>query len=204
MAFLSVTSCALACSTSASWAIKARRRTIARYSINRRFTLSSPKWSASSCDFALERKSVRVTASEPAGGGAHGNAVSHSSWQQGRRFKRSRSGKTRSGGTTHVVPHDAVFRVLRRNSFEAASLGRGHAAHFGACGESVDSAGERLELVLVLNHMPSTVQIGVAELEPLQLGINYGELLAQEERLLLLRKRFVNGRSDLRADFIYG
>jgi hypothetical protein len=35
---------------------------------------------------------------------------------------------------------------------------------------------------------PSIVKIGVAIFEALQLGINSGELLAQEERLLLLRQ----------------
>ena len=79
MASLSVTSWAFVCSISASCASKARRRTTARYSINCRLTLSSPKRSASSCDFAFERKSDRVRASEPVGGGTHGNVVSHSS-----------------------------------------------------------------------------------------------------------------------------
>jgi hypothetical protein len=48
------------------------------------------------------------------------------------------------------------------------------------------------------------VKIGVANLEALQLGINNGELLVQEERLLLFGQRFVNVRSDLRAHFGYG
>jgi hypothetical protein len=83
MAFLSVPSCALVCSISASWAIKARRRTTSRYPINCGLTLSSSKWSASSYDFVPERKSDHMRASEPAGGGTYGSAVSHSSrWQE--------------------------------------------------------------------------------------------------------------------------
>ncbi len=79
MAFLSVTSYAFVCSISASCATKARRRTTARHLIDRRLTLSRPTWATSSCDFAFERKSDGVRASEPAGGETHGNAVSHSS-----------------------------------------------------------------------------------------------------------------------------
>jgi hypothetical protein len=50
------------------------------------------------------------------------------------------------------------------------------------------------------------VKIGVVNLEGLKLGIKRGdsELLAQEEGLLLLGQRFINGRGDLRADFSYG
>jgi len=48
------------------------------------------------------------------------------------------------------------------------------------------------------------VKIGVAKFEALQPGINNGELLAQEKRLLLLGQRFVNGRGNLRANFAYG
>jgi len=55
-----------------------------------------------------------------------------------------------------------MFRVLGRNAFEAAGLGRGYASHFGAHGESVDSMGECLELVLVFDCVPGSVQIGVA------------------------------------------
>jgi hypothetical protein len=79
-----------------------------------------------------------------------------------------------------------MFRVLGRNAFEAAGFGRGYASHFGAHGESVDSTSKCLELVLILDCVRSTVQIGVAQLEALQLGIYYGELLPQKERLLLL------------------
>ena len=52
--------------------------------------------------------------------------------------------------------------------------------------------------------IPGTVKIGVANFEALQLGIDSGELVAQEEGLLLLRQRFVNGRGDLRSNFSYG
>jgi hypothetical protein len=47
------------------------------------------------------------------------------------------------------------------------------------------------------------VKIGVVNLEGLKLGIKRGdsELLAQEEGLLLLGQRFINGRGNLRADF---
>jgi hypothetical protein len=45
------------------------------------------------------------------------------------------------------------------------------------------------------------VKIQVANVEALKLGINSGELLVQEEGLLLLGQRFINGRGDLRADF---
>jgi hypothetical protein len=55
-----------------------------------------------------------------------------------------------------------MFRVLGRDAFETAGLGRCHASHFGAHGESVDSTGECLELVLVFDCVPGTVQIGVA------------------------------------------
>ena len=52
--------------------------------------------------------------------------------------------------------------------------------------------------------MPSTVKIGVANFEALQLGIDSSQLLTQEECLLLLGQRLVNGRGDLRANFSYG
>jgi len=48
------------------------------------------------------------------------------------------------------------------------------------------------------------MKIGVSNFEALHPGINSGELLAQEERLLLLGQRFVNGRGNLRANFAYG
>jgi len=48
------------------------------------------------------------------------------------------------------------------------------------------------------------VKTGVANFEAPRLGINNSELLVQEERLLLLGQRFINGRGNLRADFNYG
>ena len=44
----------------------------------------------------------------------------------------------------------------------------------------------------ILHCIPGTMKIGVANLEALQLGIDSGALLAQEERLLLFGQRFVN------------
>jgi hypothetical protein len=79
-----------------------------------------------------------------------------------------------------------VFRILQRDPFEATCLGRGHAAHFGAQGESIDSTNERIEVVLIIDGIPSTVQGSAARLEALQLGVYCGELLAEEECLLLL------------------
>jgi len=52
--------------------------------------------------------------------------------------------------------------------------------------------------------IPGTVKIGVANFEALQLGMNSSQLLTQEERLLLLGQRSVNGHGDLRDNFIYG
>ena len=59
MAFLSVTSCALVCFHLGLLRIQSSETDNSKiqYSINRRLTLSSPKWPASSCDFAFERKS---------------------------------------------------------------------------------------------------------------------------------------------------
>ena len=45
------------------------------------------------------------------------------------------------------------------------------------------------------------VKIQVANVEAPKLDINSCELLVQEEGLLLLGQRFINGRGDLRADF---
>jgi len=98
--------------------------------------------------------------------------------------------KTRANGEkcagTHIVPHNAMFRILRRDPLQASCLGRGHAAHFRAHRESIDSTNERIEIVLIIEAIPSTVQGNVARLEALQLGIYCGELLAEEECLLLL------------------
>jgi hypothetical protein len=102
---------------------------------------------------------------------------------------------------THVVPHNTMFRVLGWNPLEAARLGRGNAAHFRACGKSVYSTNECIEVVLILSDTPGTVQVAIAWLEALQLGVNDGKLPAQKMRLFLLREGLVYGRSDLGANF---
>jgi hypothetical protein len=50
-----------------------------------------------------------------------------------------------------------MFRVLRRNPPEAACLCRGNAPHFSACGESVYSTDECIEVVFILSDTPGTV-----------------------------------------------
>jgi hypothetical protein len=105
---------------------------------------------------------------------------------------------------THVISHNAMLRVLGRNPPESACLGRGNAAHFGARRESVDSTNEYIKVVLILSDTPTTVQVGTARLEALQLGVDDRELLAQKKRLLLLREGLVYGRSDLCANFSNG
>ena len=74
-------------------------------------------------------------------------------------------------------------------------LGRCYAADFGY----------RLELPARPHPpcIPGRVKFGVGNLEVLQLGINSGELLAKEVRLLC-GQRLVNGHGDLRADFSRG
>ncbi len=104
----------------------------------------------------------------------------------------------------HIVPHDAMFCVLGRNSPEAACLGRSNAAHFGACRKRIDSTNDHIKIVLILSDIPTTVQVGVSRLEALQLCVDGGELLAQEKRLLLLREGLVHRRGDLRADYSNG
>lgn len=65
-----------------------------------------------------------------------------------------------------------MFRVLGRNPLEAAGLGRGNAAHFSACGESVYSTNECIEIILILSNIP--VQVCIAWLETLQFGVDGG------------------------------
>jgi hypothetical protein len=93
-----------------------------------------------------------------------------------------------------------MFRVVERNPLEVACLGRDNTAHFGACGESVDSTNECIEVVLILSDTPSTVQVGICRLKALQLGVDDRELLAQKKGLLLLREGHIHERSDLWAD----
>jgi len=97
-----------------------------------------------------------------------------------------------------------MFRILGRNPPQAACLGRGNAANFSTCGKRVDSTNEHIKIVLVLNNISTTVQVGIGWLEALQLGIDGSELLSQKKGLLLLREGLIYSRSDLRADFSYG
>lgn len=107
----------------------------------------------------------------------------------------------KESGSTHIVPHNAMFRILGRNPLQAACLGRSNAANFGTCGERIDSTNEYIKIVLILGNIPTTVQAGIGRLEALQFGVDDSELLSQKKCLLLLREGLIYGRSDLRADF---
>jgi len=107
-------------------------------------------------------------------------------------------GKNQSSGT-HVVPQNAILfgggiRLRWRASVDAMQR------------TSVPAGKDGLVLSARPHPpgIPGTVKIRVANLEALQLGIDSGELVAQEEGLLLLGQRFVNSRGDLRANFSYG
>jgi hypothetical protein len=94
-----------------------------------------------------------------------------------------------------------MLRILGRNPPQAACLGRSNAANFGTCGKRVDSTNEYIKIVLILNNIPTPVQVGISRLKALQLGVDGRELLSQKKRLLLLREGLVYSRSDLRANF---
>ena len=104
----------------------------------------------------------------------------------------------------YVGPYDAVLCILRRDALEAAGLGGSGAAHFTARGERIDATNEQLELILIFCTISRAMEIGISRLETLQLGIDGGELLTQEESLLLFGERLVDGGSDLGADFDNG
>ena len=70
-----------------------------------------------------------------------------------------------------------MLRVLWRNWFEEAGLGRCYAVDFGTVKHRL--TGWCFRLVLIFHY------IRVGNLEALQLGINTNELLVQEEHLLL-------------------
>jgi len=110
-------------------------------------------------------------------------------------------GRGEKNGSTYIVPHNAVFCVLKRNPPQATCLGGGNAAHFGAYRESVHSTNKCIEIVFILSDIPTTVQVSIGRLEALQLGIDSSKLLSEEKRLLLFRKGLVYSRSNSRANF---
>jgi len=94
-----------------------------------------------------------------------------------------------------------MFRILGRNPPQAACLGRSNAANFGTCRKRIDPTNEYIKIVLILNNIPTTVQVGIGWLKALQLGVDGRELLSEKKCLLLLREGLVYSRSDLRANF---
>ena len=73
--------------------------------------------------------------------------------------------------STHIVPHDAVLRILRRNPLQVASLGRSNPTDFSTRGKHIDSTNQNIKIVLILSNIPTTVQIGIGRLGALQLGV---------------------------------
>jgi hypothetical protein len=110
----------------------------------------------------------------------------------------------RKDGATHVSPYDAVLCVLRRDALKPAGLGGSCAAHFTARRERIDATNEQLELILILRAVSCAMEVSISWIETLQLGVDGGELLTQEECLLLCEEILINGGSDLGADFDNG
>jgi len=59
----------------------------------------------------------------------------------------------KANGSTHIVPHNVMFRILRRDLLQAACLGRSNAANFGTCGKRVDSTNEYIKVVLIFSDL---------------------------------------------------
>jgi hypothetical protein len=56
--------------------------------------------------------------------------------------------------------------------------GRSYAANFGTWGKRVDSTREYIQIALIINDTPTTVEVGIGGLEALQLGVDGSELAA--------------------------
>jgi hypothetical protein len=106
----------------------------------------------------------------------------------------------KENASTHVIPHNPMFRILGRTASQAACLGRSNAANFGTCGMRINSTNKYIKIVLIISDIPTTVQIGIGRFEALQLDADGNELSSQKG-LLLLREGLVYSRSNLRAGF---
>ena len=90
--------------------------------------------------------------------------------------------------STHAIPHNAMFRILRRYSPKGGVL-------------RLKQRRERVhQSVPILRDIPTSVQVDIGPLEALRLGVHGGELLSQKMRLLLLREGLVYSCRDLRSD----
>jgi hypothetical protein len=86
----------------------------------------------------------------------------------------------KENASTHVIPHNPMFRILGRTASQAACLGRSNAANFGTCGMRINSTNKYIKIVLIISDIPTTVQIGIGRFEALQLDADGNELSSQK------------------------
>lgn len=141
----------------------------------------------------------------------HGTDVSQSSCASSIRGENSVPERVRGG--THVIADDTVLDAALRDALEPAPLAHGHLALLAGVRHRLDARAHvrhvlllRL-LVVVELRAPAHCALdqgrgtsSIAAREGVQLALDRRELLPEEELLLLLGKRLVDGLRDLACD----